>query len=479
MWDLNLDGTHFSYNAQSGDTLASVAAGIAARITSNSLLTAGGKKLFTANATGSKLTVKRIDGTNFTTVATTVTPATGTTPPGTAVITGAQYSASVNAANLTVTPNAGNTDPFVAKLTQTHFSDDIHTIDITPQGTVNAGDTWTVTLDGTDFSFTASTGQTLTDVSNALKSLIDARGSFTVTLDNVTNKLTIARTAAEFDASFTQKNGSLSATASTTHWAVANITLNTSANAINSGDRWTMTLMPANAATATYLYTAGSNKEASIPANVDVQITDDDAPTAIITQTGGSTHVTEPTSSVLLGTGFVLQVRPAIKITATAATLITTSITGSTTSHISIKTIAGKGTPDAFTEILVIFSGDVGPLGTVWTITLTGTAFSHTVIGGDTCRPSPMISAARLTPTPHTPRSPIPPSGSKATSAPQPSTKPPIVTIPSSPPRTSSLASGTPTTIPTSPTTPPSRTSPSSPPATVKPTSTSSSSPRT
>ena len=62
-----------------------------------------------------------------------------------------------------------------------------------------------------------------------------------------------------------------------------------------------------------YRYTAGANREARFIVPLDVKIADDDAPGVLVTQTGNSTNVTEPSDLIVLGNGFVTQITTARK----------------------------------------------------------------------------------------------------------------------------------------------------------------------
>ena len=58
------------------------------------------------------------------------------------------------------------------------------------------------------------------------------------------------------------------------------------------------------------------NHDTLRPESVDVAITDDNTPGVLIQQSNNSTNVTEATTSVVLGTGFVTGTRAALDLTA-------------------------------------------------------------------------------------------------------------------------------------------------------------------
>ena len=67
-----------------------------------------------------------------------------------------------------------------------------------------------------------------------------------------------------------------------------------------AGTAWTVTLNGVD-----FRYVAGLNGEMTVLPSIDVTVTDKDAPGVLVTQTGGSTRVTEPTGPVFLGAGQV------------------------------------------------------------------------------------------------------------------------------------------------------------------------------
>ena len=78
--------------------------------------------------------------------------------------------------------------------------------------------------------------------------------------------------------------------------------------AVQPSDAWKITLNPDTPAKLDFSYVAGHHGEETAPDPMDVQIADDDAPTVLVTESGGSTNVIEPTRFVVLGQGLVTAV---------------------------------------------------------------------------------------------------------------------------------------------------------------------------
>ncbi|MFA5028194.1 MAG: hypothetical protein WC713_09980, partial [Candidatus Methylomirabilota bacterium] len=141
----------------------------------------------------------------------------------------------------------------------------------------------------------------LTDVVRGLADAIngDVLEAFTVTVSGDT--LTIER-----DTPFTiladSPAGALSPTAVAKVGSVWQTTVAVSGltGHAQRGDTWTITLDGKE-----YAYVAGRNGEAVYVAPVDVEVVDTQVPDVLVTQTGGETHVTEPTSYQVIGTGQV------------------------------------------------------------------------------------------------------------------------------------------------------------------------------
>ncbi|MHC4996345.1 MAG: hypothetical protein ACYTGQ_14970, partial [Planctomycetota bacterium] len=235
-----------------------------------------------------------------------------------------------------------------------------------PTGAVALGDVWTITLDGVSFVHTAGISETPESVAIALESAIGMTADETYDVQRNVAALTIDRKdEANFDASITGRSGTIApvideGSLSATHWAVVTVTLQQSdpASTIDPGDRWDLFLQETLAdEPIRFRYEAGANQETAQPDSIDAFITDNNAPSALILQSGGATKVVEPTSTVILGSGFVVEARPTIHITTNdVPTRIETIITGSETSQILV-----TASPDAsqFTSATLSLSGPV------------------------------------------------------------------------------------------------------------------------
>ena len=73
--------------------------------------------------------------------------------------------------------------------------------------------------------------------------------------------------------------------------------------AVQPDDAWQITLNPGTPARLDFGYIAGHHGEETAPDPIDVQVADDDAPDVLVTESGGSTNVIEPTRFVVLGQG--------------------------------------------------------------------------------------------------------------------------------------------------------------------------------
>ena len=172
---------------------------------------------------------------------------------------------------------------------------------LTLTGAVVVGTPWTLRLNGTPFSITAETAS-LTDAALLLEAEINQVDGYTATASGAT--LTIVPDGgAPFSAALTEGTGTIVKTGeSTTHYVEARLLLDNTTD-VSRGDVWSMTLNG-----VAYRYVAGSNKENYNPASIDFRIADDDVPGVIVSQTGGSTNVIEPSNWVVLGGGFVTSV---------------------------------------------------------------------------------------------------------------------------------------------------------------------------
>ena len=167
-----------------------------------------------------------------------------------------------------------------------------------PSGTLAAGDTWQILLNGKAIDYQVEAGNSLEYIAQALSLQIGSRG-YKTTITGTTITVQDANGAA-FSASFAINN-----IADTTHVAIggtralsqADIALGSS---VVLGNIWTIKLNGSE-----YVYTAGRNGENPYVEAVDVRITDANTPGVLVTQTGGETHVIEPTDYAIIGTGQV------------------------------------------------------------------------------------------------------------------------------------------------------------------------------
>ncbi|MEY2434810.1 MAG: mucin9, partial [Acidimicrobiaceae bacterium] len=166
---------------------------------------------------------------------------------------------------------------------------------------------FTVTLNGATYTYKAAPA----DVGNPgaitqkLADLInnDTRKAFDAT--PTAGTLAVHSKKGPYSASMI--GGTLSAPDSTTY--LSSLTLTVSAPAtIALGARWTLSVAIGTQIAIDFVYLAGSHGENSAPGPIDAKILDDDAPSALVLESGGSTHAIEPSSLVVLGTGFVVPI---------------------------------------------------------------------------------------------------------------------------------------------------------------------------
>ena len=166
------------------------------------------------------------------------------------------------------------------------------------------GRTWSLTLDGVDFEYIATNGDTPELAASGLAAAINVSERFRATPTTGGALQVVRLDAAPYVARMAAADGALSATgASTTHFAEVVISLNTLPGGIAPEARWTITLDGID-----FHYIAGRHGEGTVPAPLDVRITDDDAPGVLVIETGNGTNVTEPSYFVVLGDGFVTEV---------------------------------------------------------------------------------------------------------------------------------------------------------------------------
>jgi len=154
---VNIDSTDFTYTAQSGDTVNDVAAGLKTLIDADNI---------------PDLTVTVTDASD---------PADGSDK---AVLTLANGNASTG---IDIDTSALSATKSVSQLA------DSESVDVDFKGgTISTGDTFTVNVDNTDYTYTASEGDTVNDVAAGLKSLLDAASitNLSVTVTDATDPAT-------------------------------------------------------------------------------------------------------------------------------------------------------------------------------------------------------------------------------------------------------------------------------------------------
>jgi hypothetical protein len=171
-----------------------------------------------------------------------------------------------------------------------------------------SGTTWTIEVDGRVASFTGGAGDSLAVVADGLRQRVAALGLAVIAEVEGADGLRL-RATKPIGVRLVQGGGAVTGTRSTTHWAEAVIELLLPNGPVPVGALFELTLSGGTAATDIGIFTfrAGARGDAS-PKAVDTRVTDDDAPGLLVTESGGSTQVTEPTRYVVLGEGFVTRV---------------------------------------------------------------------------------------------------------------------------------------------------------------------------
>ncbi|MFT7227617.1 MAG: hypothetical protein ACI8PW_000192, partial [Methylophilaceae bacterium] len=165
-----------------------------------------------------------------------------------------------------------------------------------------SGTVWTINIDGKNYSYTAGSGDTpdltLDRVALGLEEAIEAAG-YTVDV-TVGTTLSIAKGGAAFVARSTSSSIVIDMDASVydaDKYAQIDITVSGS---IASNGTWAVKIDGTE-----YQYTVGKNGEMLNLPSVDLTIVDNNVPNVLVTETGGSTRVTDPTTEVELGIGQV------------------------------------------------------------------------------------------------------------------------------------------------------------------------------
>ncbi|HTD66238.1 MAG TPA: hypothetical protein VK846_06885, partial [Candidatus Limnocylindria bacterium] len=120
--------------------------------------------------------------------------------------------------------------------------------------------------------------------------------------------------------------GTVTGTASATHWSTRVFRLNDANRALVAGAVWQLAVgadlgadEPQPDELMLYAYTVGANREVTRAESLDVRIIDDDARGVLVVETNGGTQLVEPSEEVFVGSGFLTQ--------ATSARLDLTQVT--------------------------------------------------------------------------------------------------------------------------------------------------------
>ena len=175
-------------------------------------------------------------------------------------------------------------------------------------GPVASGNIWAIRLNGVPYTYIADSDDTLLNVAQGLANDINYDAVYAVTLNGTDLQIVPVEENVSFSATLLEtagmvtRVGSVTGTPSTTHYVELHATF-TIGSTIARGDTWGFTLNGTD-----YRYVAGSNRENYNPGFIDFRIADDDVPGVLVTQSGGSTNVIEPSDWVVLGNGLVTQV---------------------------------------------------------------------------------------------------------------------------------------------------------------------------
>jgi len=258
---------------------------------------------------------------------------------------------------------------------------------VTPSGAVGMGSVWTLTLNGTDYTYIAGTDGDALNLAKVVEGLAakvaaDAGSGFTVTADATTTPanpfLTVATNPSgeAFVVRMTQPAGSptITGTASADHYAALDITPQ---GTVSAGDAWTVTINGAD-----YRYVSGASGEMTTLPSVDATVTDAQAPGVLVTQTDGSTRVTEPTDEVYLGSGQVVDasVGDGSAILISRAAIFTADFAIAEAPSTLTKT-AGKGTlsgVQVWTTANIALNSAVVNDGDKWTVRVESTDYTYT-----------------------------------------------------------------------------------------------------
>ncbi|HXG48652.1 MAG TPA: calcium-binding protein, partial [Methylomirabilota bacterium] len=282
-WRLRLDGVEYAYFAVEGDTLEDVAVGLGALI--------DGTSEFAATVSGLEIEITRADAAAF---------AVAFVGTGDLELVNPRLRLSGPAFTLVPSANVSMTASTPAWTEST----------LTLAGAVSTGVMWKLRLNGVEFIYTTETTDLdLAAIAVGLADVVNSAmgGAFSATPDGDT--VVIQAGGQSFTAEIVREavdgtvssGGSFAGTLSTTHYAQIELTFTVAANVV-PGTAWELVLNG-----RTYRYVAGSNRDVTRPASLDVRIADDDTPGVLVTESNGSTRVIEPSNFVVLGSGFVSQ----------------------------------------------------------------------------------------------------------------------------------------------------------------------------
>ncbi len=173
-------------------------------------------------------------------------------------------------------------------------------------GPVNDGQVFSVNVKGIEFSYVAGVNGdplTLDAVAAGLQTAIElgpyeaefSGGTLTVRPDFTAFSVDVLGEAIQAGAA------TISGTNSLAHYARVEVSLSVPpSTVISADDQWTLRLNGTD-----FEYRVGRQGESLSIGSVDVKITDNEAADILVTQVGGDTKVTEPTSRVLMGDGQV------------------------------------------------------------------------------------------------------------------------------------------------------------------------------
>jgi len=253
-----------------------------------------------------------------------------------------------------------------------------------------AGQSWTLTLNGVNYLYTAGSSPvgagapdalTLNMVVTRLAAMANGNSGFTVTADTTGTPFLRVVNANPFTARMTQSAVGTSATIGTTPGVAVSATkfgaVNVQATGpVTAGTTWIITLNGVD-----FRYIAGLNGEMTVLPSLDVTITDKDAPGVLVTQTDGSTRVTEPTDLVFLGQGQVTgnTANSGYALTLNSSVALAVEMTvedapNDPTASLGKATFSGT---QVWTSANFTIDGTVSS-GNVWTLRLEGVDYSYT-----------------------------------------------------------------------------------------------------